>query len=131
MSTRYTPEVITTLAPDEIFVFGANEAGRHGAGAARDALEKFGAQLGRGDGRQGQSYGISTKDVSLNVIPLWRISIKIDRFLRYARNHPECTFLVTKIGCGLAGYSTSDIGPLFFGHPTNVILPREFHEHAR
>jgi len=125
--TEYTPDNITQLANNEVFIFGSNESGFHGAGAAKVALNKFGAVWGTGDGPQGQSYGISTKDRKLRVLSLDKIQIKVARFLRYAAQHPDKKFLVTKIGTGLAGYSPRDIAPLFGSTiPSNVILPIEF-----
>lgn len=123
-----TPEKITSLKKNEVFVFGSNHAGRHGAGAARLALDKFGAVWGQGDGLQGQSYGIPTKDKNLNTLSLRQIEIGVDRFLRFAARHPYLTFYMTKIGCGLAGYSVKDIAKCFKGKeiPENVILPIEF-----
>lgn len=74
----------------------------------------------------GQSYGIATKGWRLDVLPLSAIGIQIARFIRFAKSHPELTFLVTEIGCGLAGYSPKQIGPLFLGSPSNVVLPESF-----
>ena len=130
MSTEYTPDNITSLAPNEIFVFGSNEAGRHGLGAARLAFRRFGAIMGQGDGKMGQCYGISTKDDQFKTLPLHRIAPKILKFLRYAEAHPELKFLVTQIGCGLAGYKPKQIAPLFFSVsiPDNVVLPKQFWE---
>lgn len=124
---RTTPERIIHLEPNEIFVFGSNWAGRHGKGAAKDAL-KFGAVRGQGDGFMGQTYGIPTKGHRLEVLPLGKIYIAVERFIRAARNNPGYTFLVTPIGCGLAGYSPKDIAPMFKGSPSNVILPASFHQ---
>lgn len=123
-----TPAKITSLKPNEIFVFGSNLAGRHGRGAAKDALYKFGATWGQGDGLQGQSYGICTKGHKLEVLPLSAIRINVDRFTRFAIAHPELKFLVTPIGCGLAGYSPRAIAPMFqiAIRLPNVELPEEF-----
>lgn len=122
-----TPDNITTLKPNEIFVFGSNEAGIHGAGAARLAHNKFGAIWGHGDGLQGQSYGISTKDRKICTLPLAKIQIKVDRFVRFAIQNPKLHFLVTQIGCGLAGYNPKEIAPMFAKDiPANVSLPKEF-----
>lgn len=123
---KNTPENITKLESDEIFVFGSNLAGRHGAGAALLALKKFGAISGQGYGLMGQSYGIATKDERIQTLPLDRIQVQVNKFLRFAENNSEKTFLVTQIGCGLAGYSPKDIAPLFKGVPSNVILPESF-----
>lgn len=119
---------ITKLAPNEIFVFGSNYAGRHGKGAALTALRKFGAISGQGTGIMGQSYGIATKDRNLKVLPLSAIDTQIYRFIKYAILHPELIFIVTPIGCGLAGYKSRDIAPLFYKYniPANVVMPDEF-----
>ena len=106
-----------------IFVFGSNLAGRHGAGAARTAAMHYGAKRGQGVGLQGQSYAIPTKDKNLNPLPLTIIFTYVRQFVNFAENHPELTFYVTRIGCGLAGYKDSDISPMFRGAPTNCSLP--------
>lgn len=121
-----TSEHITRLQPNEIFVFGSNYAGRHGKGAALTALRKFGARAGQGTGLMGQSYGIATKGWRLDVLPLHSIGVQVARFLRVAAANPELRFLVTEIGCGLAGYKPRDIAPFFRGAPPNVILPASF-----
>ena len=106
-----------------VFVFGANEAGRHGAGAALCAVKEHGAIYGQGIGRQGNSYAIPTKDHKIRTLPLDAIQEYINDFLEYARNRPELTFNVTRIGCGLAGYKDYQIAPLFIGAPNNCELP--------
>lgn len=108
----------------DIFVFGSNLAGIHGAGAARHALEKYGAVYGEGVGRMGQSYAIPTKDENIVTLPLARIKPHVDVFVDYAKSHPNLTFHLTRIGCGIAGYDWDrDIGPLFPSElPANVIL---------
>lgn len=111
---------------DEIFVFGSNLAGRHGKGAAKYAREYHGAIYGQGEGLQGNSYGIPTKDEDLRVLGIREIAMGIDRFITYARGHPSFRFLVTPVGCGLAGYKRSDIRPLFGEVPENVIFTREW-----
>lgn len=125
---KVTAITITNLEPDEIFVFGDNEAGIHGAGAAKTALNKFGAVWGKHDSLQGSSYGISTKDKNLKVLPLNKIQLKVNKFIECAKNHPNKIFLVTLIGCGLAGYKPKDIAPLFKNAVDldNVYLPIEF-----
>lgn len=127
MTTRTTPENITRLSLSEVFVFGSNMAGRHGAGAAKAAL-KFGATMGRCHGLDNQTYGIPTKDGNLNVLPLERIAKYVNNFISDAANYPEQTFLVTKIGCGLAGYAPEQIAPLFKDaiDVPNIHLPEEF-----
>ena len=93
----------------EIFVFGSNLAGRHGAGAALAALKDHGAIYGRGEGLQGQSYAIPTKDRTPwpskpKTLPLYVIAEYITEFLQFSQLHLELTFNLTRIGCGLAGY---------------------------
>jgi len=110
----------------EIFVFGSNLAGRHGAGAALAARLHHGAVYGLGFGPQGQSYAIPTKDGRLRPLPLHGIERGVGAFLAYAKYHPELTFRLTPIGCGLAGYTHAQIGPMFKGAPPNVIIPPEF-----
>ena len=126
---KFTPENITELAPNQIFVFGSNESGVHGAGAALLARQKFGAVSGVGFGKQGQSFAIPTKDWRIKTLSIDSISHYVSRFMAFASNANGYEFLVTKIGCGLAGYEIKDIAPLFFFHPNNVILPEEFHKH--
>ncbi|MEO7123196.1 MAG: hypothetical protein ABI400_08800 [Lacisediminihabitans sp.] len=111
---------ITELQPGEIFVFGSNANGAHGAGAALTAYEKFGAVWGQGNGLQGQSYGIDT----MSGFPT--IEREVAQFLEFATEHPELRFLVTKIGCGIAGYTLAQIAPLFRSVSGNVVLPDEF-----
>jgi hypothetical protein len=111
-----------------VFVFGSNLAGRHGAGSALEAATNHGARHGRGWGRYGDSYGIPTKGFRLEILPLPMIDHFVRAFVRYAADHPECTFNVVAIGCGLAGYKPSDIAPFFEGAPLNVNLPTEFQQ---
>lgn len=106
-----------------IFVFGSNLQGRHGRGGALDAKLNWGAQQWVGRGRQGQAYAIPTKDAHLAVLDLEIIEQFAMDFIDYALDHPELTFLLTKIGCGLAGYSEKDIAPMFSVVPGNVIKP--------
>ncbi len=122
-----TPPNITQLAPDEVFVFGSNLAGRHGKGAALQAL-KWGAVRGKGVGQMGRTFAIPTKNSFMEVMPLRSIAIEIEFFIAYARNHTEKKFLVTAIGTGLAKFSHEDIARLFFAHeiPDNVYLPQVF-----
>ena len=123
-----TPEIVSHLLPNEIFVFGSNYAGMHGAGAAYDAVRRFGARNGIGQGLCGNSYGIATKGHSLEVLPINRIQAGVERFAREAEAMRQLRFLVTPIGCGLAGYAPRDIAPLFRGVVDfgNVILPKCF-----
>jgi hypothetical protein len=112
--------VITELKPGEVFVFGSNASGMHGAGAARTAFEKFGAAWGEGHGLHGQSYGIDTMS-GMRVM-----EDEVRAFLEFADAHPDLKFLVTKVGCGIAGYTPEEVAPLFTGSPPNVVLPDEF-----
>lgn len=107
---------------NKIFVFGSNLAGIHGAGAARVALEKYGAVMGRGIGLHGKSYGIPTKNTYLSTLPLSVVKSHIYRFLNFATTHSELEFIVTQIGCGLAGFTADEIAPLFRGAPSNCLF---------
>ena len=102
-----SPNYITKLQPDEIFVFGSNLAGMHGGGAARLAYQRFGAVWGQGVGLQGQSYAIPTMQGGVETIQPY-----VDEFIEFAKQHPQLKFLVTEIGCGIAGFSPSEIAPL-------------------
>lgn len=110
----------------DIFVFGSNLGGRHGKGAAYFARKKHGAKYGQGVGRQGNSYAIPTKDTLLITLDLPAIRAYAAEFLRYAAAHPELTFQLTAIGCGLAGYKPEQIAPMFANAPANVRKPPEF-----
>jgi len=115
--------IITHLEPNQVFVFGSNARGHHGGGAARTAQEKFGAVWGKGHGHHGQSYAIDT----MSGLPT--IAAEVATFLDYARKHPELEFLFTEIGCGIAGYTPTQIAPLFSSGaavPANVVLPESF-----
>ena len=110
-----------------IFVFGSNLAGRHGAGSAKEALDWHGATYGVGVVPQGHAYAIPTKDENFNVLPLSTIGKYVLEFLLYARENKDCQFNVVEVGCGLAGYGPEDIAPLFVGKiPENVKLPKSF-----
>lgn len=123
MTTRFTPANIKSLNEGEIFVFGSNLQGYHGGGAARVAMNRFGAKFGVGVGLQGQSYAIPTMQGGVDTIRPY-----VDEFIEFARQHPELTFYVTRIGCGIAGFSDKQIAPLFHDalEIDNIILPREF-----
>ena len=109
-----------------VFVFGSNEAGRHGAGAALEARRHHGAIYGQGFGRQGNSFAIPTKDMKIQPLPLAAIAEYVARFIRYASEHPDEVFKVTRIGCGLASYTNGDIKPMFRNATTNCDLPEEW-----
>ncbi|MBQ4023500.1 MAG: hypothetical protein II612_05815 [Prevotella sp.] len=117
---RTTPEYIDALAPGEIFVFGSNLKGRHAGGAAYAAYRKFGAVMGQGVGLQGKSYAIPTMQGGVETIRPY-----VDEFIDFARSHPELTFLVTRIGCGIAGFTDDEIAPLFKNahDAENIVLP--------
>lgn len=119
----FTPERIRVLAPDEVFVFGSNLAGRHAGGAARTALHKFGATEGQGVGLQGQSYAIPTMQGGVDTIKSY-----VDEFIAFAKGHPDKFFYVTRIGCGIAGFRDEEIAPLFAEalNLDNVCLPQSF-----
>ena len=123
MSRKNTPENISTLGEDDIFVFGSNLQGLHMAGAARVAYEKFGAILGQGVGIQGQSYAIPTMMGSVEAIKPY-----VDEFVSLAREWDQNTFYVTRVGCGIAGFSDEEIAPLFdeVYDLYNVCLPASF-----
>lgn len=123
----HLPE-LKASSSNEIFVFGANEAGRHGKGAALSAKRHYGAIYGQGYGRQGMSFGIPTKDARLKTLSLAAIEKYVMGFLTYAKDHPELYFRLTAIGCGLAGYMPEDIAPMFVGAPDNVYIPEAFKE---
>ena len=120
---RYTPEIIESLAPNEIFVFGSNLLGRHQGGAARTARIRFGAVMGVGVGSQGRSYAIPTMQGGVETIKPY-----VDQFIAFARSKPELKFLVTRIGCGIAGFEDEEIAPLFADAigVENIILPESF-----
>lgn len=111
---------ITRLEPGEIFVFGSNASGAHGGGAARDAYERFGAIWGQGSGLQGSSYGIDT--MSGRAV----FEREAATFVRFAAEHPELRFLLTEVGCGIAGYAPEEVAPFFADAPANVVLPESF-----
>ena len=120
---EYTPERIADLKPNDIFVFGSNLAGAHGGGAARLAYNRFGAVWGQGVGLQGQSYAIPTMQGGVETIKPY-----VDELIEFTKQHPEYKFLVTRIGCGIAGFTPEEIAPLFTSaiELNNVVLPKDF-----
>lgn len=122
-SERITSDRITELRPGEIFVFGSNLEGAHGGGAALLAWRKWGAKWGQGVGLQGQTYGIPTMHGGPEAIRPY-----VDEFIRFAADHPELHFLVTEIGCGIAGFTPEEIAPLFRNavKVKNISLPERF-----
>ena len=125
MNGRITSPRITELQPGEIFVFGSNLEGHHGGGAALLAWKKWGAIWGQGTGLQGQTYGIPTMHGGPDSIKPY-----VDEFISFARQHPELTFLVTEVGCGIAGFRPAEIAPLFRDavDVENIHLPQRFWE---
>ena len=119
----FTPDRITELKPDEVFVFGSNLAGMHGGGAAYVAFRRFGAVMGCGVGLRGQSYAIPTMQGGVETIKPY-----VDDFIAFAKSHPELFFYVTRIGCGIAGFRDGEIAPLFAEARglNNVCLPESF-----
>ncbi len=120
---RITPRDITSLKDGEVFVFGSNKEGLHGGGAAYIAFKEFGAEWGVGIGMTGRCYAIPTMDGSIDII-----RSHVEDFTAYAKAHPRLTFLVTPIGCGIAGWKAGQIAPLFADASAldNVTLPQEF-----
>ncbi|MDE6118156.1 MAG: hypothetical protein K2J65_04245 [Duncaniella sp.] len=120
---KFTPENITSLGPDEVFVFGSNLRGLHGGGAAKVAFQRFGAVMGQGEGMQGQSYAIPTMQGGVETIRPY-----VDRFIDLAYEWDQTTFYVTRIGCGIAGFKDEEIAPLFDRafDLYNVRLPESF-----
>lgn len=125
---RITPDNITSLNEGEIFGFGANEAGIHGGGAAKLAHQKFEAEWHVGFGLTGKCFAIPTKDRRIQSLAIIQIKHYVDRFIEYAKEHPEYKFLVTEIGCGLAGFVPEQIAPLFKDAVDieNIFLPKRF-----
>ena len=119
----FTPDMITSLMPDEVFVFGSNLAGMHGGGAAYAAFKHFGAVMGCGVGLRGQSYAIPTMQGGVEIIKPY-----VDEFIAFAKAHPELYFYVTRIGCGIAGFKDREIAPLFSSAlgVDNICLPETF-----
>lgn len=129
---RVTPEDMGSLEKGQIFVFGSNESGIHGAGAAAYALEHFGAQPGKGWGLSGVSFAIPTKDWEIKTLPLEVVKNYVERFIAFTQGyyHKDWKFMVTKIGCGLAGFTVEQIAPLFKScrDQKNIWLPQDFHD---
>lgn len=125
---RFTPENISELKENEVFVFGSNKNGNHAGGAARIAVEKFGAVMGQAEGLQGQSYAIPTLDENMEKVDIGEIISAVTRLYEFAKQNTDKIFYVTKIGCGIAGFSVIEMGDMFktMLAPRNVILPKEF-----
>lgn len=128
MENRITPDVITKIKENEVFVFGSNYGGKHGKGAAKTALG-WGAKWGQASGLQGKTYGIPTKDASIRrTLSLLEIKPFVDEFIEFAKNNPNLIFYVTEIGCGLAGMKPKEVAPLFIEAKEikNIYLPAKF-----
>ena len=126
---RITPKYVDVLQSNQIFVFGSNLKGRHGAGAALLARNKFGAVYNKGIGIHGNSYAIPTKDINLVTLPLEEISNYVEDFIYFAKEFNDYEYLVTEIGCGLAGYNPEQIAPMFARclEMSNIYLPLSFY----
>ena len=135
---RYTPENIEHLQPNQVFVFGSNKAGFHIGGAAKIALDKFGAEYGNGEGLQGQSYALPTLDENLQKLDKDELVKRFQRFLEIVLVNPKLDFFLTKVGCGIAGYSIEEVKEIFWRvlkkvepsrkgiRPRNLYIPKEF-----
>ncbi len=115
-----------SIKEGEVFVFGSNLAGRHGKGAAKTALIYYGAVYGKGEGYQGNSYAIPTKNQNLKTLSLSDIQHCAECFINFAKSFPDMKFFLTRIGCGLAGYKDKDIAPFFKEAPPNVRKPPDW-----
>lgn len=123
MKDRTSPTLITELGENEIFVFGSNLEGNHGAGAAAVAINDFGAIWGQGVGLQGHSYAIPTMHGGIDEIRPY-----VDEFIQFAKQNSHLTFLVTRIGCGIAGFKDQEMASLFSeaNSVQNIHLPQSF-----
>lgn len=122
----FTPENIEELKEDEVFVFGSNMAGNHAGGAARYAAEHFGAVEGVGEGLSGQTYAFPTLNKDFSKRSIAQMIYSKTKLYHVAHEHPEKTFLVTKVGCGIAGFSLEEMKEVFKGpKPENVVLPED------
>ena len=126
---RYYTKEITSLEPNQIFVFGSNLAGRHGAGAAQFAMVKFHAIWGIGEGLTGHCYALPTKDENIETISLNKIEKHVYLLLKVIAERTDLDFIITKVGCGLAGYTNEEIAPMFKGFPPNCLFDIEWKEY--
>ena len=126
MAERTREERHTVVSDELIFVFGSNLSGRHGKGAALHARTHHGAVPGKGVGLHGTSYAIPTKNHALRALPLDHIAHYVRQFIEFAAEHPELSFQLTRVGCGLAGYSDQRMAPLFIGAPKSCQFPAEW-----
>lgn len=118
--------MITKLKSNQIFVFGSNMAGNHAGGAARQALDHFGAIMGQGEGRQGQSYAFPTLTEDFKRRKWSEIHKSRNALYDYCEGNKDQKFLLTKVGCGIAGFKEAEMKALFTNHPKNLILPEDW-----
>ncbi|HEY4307725.1 MAG TPA: hypothetical protein VGM82_24835 [Gemmatimonadaceae bacterium] len=116
------------VSPTSVFVFGSNRAGIHGGGAANVAFKEYSARWGQGEGLAGRSYAIPTKDERIDTLPLRFVAEYVRSFVEFAVERPYLTFAVTRVGCGLAGFTDDQIAPLFVMAPANCELPEGWRE---
>jgi hypothetical protein len=126
LEARERERVAYLMERGAIFVFGSNHKGAHGRGAAALASKKYGARWGKGEGLYGRCYALPTKDRWIRTLPLDIIRVHVERFIGYATVCDDLTFAVTRIGCGLAGYTDADIAPMFADAPDNCDLPESW-----
>lgn len=122
----YEPQI--ACPADRVFVFGSNLAGRHGRGAAKDAVTHYGAIYGNGKGLQGMSYAIPTKDHNLTRLSLDEIEVHVREFVEFTKQYVQMYFYVTAVGCGLAGHEPKDIAPMFKG-ARGCMFPQSFQQY--
>lgn len=120
--------MITSLKENEVFVFGSNLAGQHIGGAAKQAHEEFGAEMGVGEGMTGQCYAFPTLGKNFEKLPLHMLMRSVRKLYNRCLDYPKYVFLLTPVGTGIAGYDVSEIAPLFKNHPRNIVMPEEFEE---
>lgn len=120
--------MITSLKENEIFVFGSNLAGQHIGGAAKQAHEQFGAEMGVGEGMTGQCYAFPTLGKNFEKLPFHMFLRSVRKLYNRCLDYPMHNFLLTPVGTGIAGYAVSEIAPMFKNHPRNLVMPEEFEE---
>lgn len=142
---RFTPERIEDLHPSEVFVFGSNMNGNHVGGAANLAFQRFGAVWGVGEGLRGNSYALPTLDRNMRRVSLRSLAWAFKNFFREVDANPGMVFLLTKVGCGIAGYAAADVAGVFWGAvaehydhrwttcvgslPENLVIPEMFYDY--
>ena len=116
--------MIDILKPNQVFIFGSNAAGKHAGGAAAQAYEDFGAKWGIGEGLEGQSYAFPTLDANFQKVSNTRLHASRLKLYECAERHPDKEFLLTKVGCGIAGFPEEKMRKLFANAPKNITKPR-------